>query len=391
MAEADAELAERVARWCAEAGRQTGAAQIRRALAALGWDDLLAVRALLADAPPARPLGPFALVDIARGTPPDLAAEREREGRYRPEEEAASRADEAAPSPPRAPRRKAATRGRRPREIVIHRARDRTPDPVPTAPEPPRVADLRRPEGRAVLERLIRRHGARRAALARALAAGGWRRDDGAAPGEEDVVALLDHHGLARAFERRERDELLHAVRAAGGVRATAAERLALDVAGLEAALERLGASAAAERIREGRRVELRLRGTLAERIHLLLRDEARLRDLGVLDEFEADLAARLPEHVRALRLGAAPLAEAFARSLSLEPAVAGRIAVRFGLDLGEARAQGARGAAPGAPARRPRKPGGHTAKQGRSRPERRGRGRPAERPQGRRRGPGKR
>src|SRR5512146_1007827 len=85
MPELDAELLERVARWCAEAGRSTVAAEIRRALAPLGWDELLAARALLADPPPARPLGPFALADLARGAPADVAAEREREGRYRRE------------------------------------------------------------------------------------------------------------------------------------------------------------------------------------------------------------------------------------------------------------------------------------------------------------------
>ena len=79
MAEIDAELVERVTRWCAEAGRQTGRAEIHGALEPLSWDELLALRALLADPPPARPLGPYALADLARGAPADVAAERERE------------------------------------------------------------------------------------------------------------------------------------------------------------------------------------------------------------------------------------------------------------------------------------------------------------------------
>ncbi|HEY6098486.1 MAG TPA: Fis family transcriptional regulator, partial [Anaeromyxobacter sp.] len=277
MADVDPELAERVARWCAEAGRQTAPAEIRRAMAPLGWDDLLAVRALLVDPPPARPLGPFALVDIARGVPPDLAAEREREGRYRGKEAAARSEEEAADrearfggATPAPPPRPSAGRRRKGTAIVIRRARDRAPAQPAAVAEPPRVGDLRRPEGRAVLERLIRRHGARRAALARALAAG-WRRDDGAPPGEEDVASLLEHHGLARAFARRERDELLHALRAAGGFRPAAAERLALDAGGLDAAVTRLGVSAEAERIRDERRAELRGRATLAERVRLLL------------------------------------------------------------------------------------------------------------------------
>jgi hypothetical protein len=374
MAEVDAELAKRVARWCAEAGRQSGLAQIRRALAPLGWDDLLAVRALLAAPPPARPLGPFALIDVARGTPPDLAAERERDGRYRSAEEAPPDAREAGPAA--APSRR--ERRRRGAEVVIRRARDRTaqaPAPAPV-PELPRVEDLRRPEGRSVLERLIRSHGARRVALTRALAAG-WRRDDGAPPGERDLSTLLEHHGLARAFARREKDEMLHVLRAAGGVRAAAAERLALDADRLDAALEALGASADAERIREERRAELRSRATLAERVRLLLGEEERLRDLGLLAEFEADLGARLPEHLRALRLGSAPLAEALARSLSVDHGAAARLAVRFGLDLavsgsGKPRSQGARRSREHA--RGPRPPG--RGKPPRRPPAGRGRGR---------------
>src|SRR5512136_637101 len=82
MTDLDPELLGRAVRWCAEAGRTATPAALRRALAPLGWDELLAARALLADPPPARPLGPFALADIARGAPADVAAERERGGRY---------------------------------------------------------------------------------------------------------------------------------------------------------------------------------------------------------------------------------------------------------------------------------------------------------------------
>jgi hypothetical protein len=361
MADVDAELAERVARWCAEAGRQSASAEILRALAPLGWDDLLSVRALLADPPPARPLGPFALVDIARGVAPEIAAEREREGRYRREE-----APEQAGTPPPPPGRRRAAPRQRGAPLVIRRARDRAPALAAAPPDLPRIEDLRRPEGRTVLERLLRRHGARRVAIARALAAG-WRRDDGATPGDQDLSSLLDHHGLARAFARRERDEVLHALRAARGFRPGAAERLALDVAGLDAALARLGALEEAEQIRGERRAELRARATLAERVRLLLGEEAGLRDLGLLDEVETDLRARLPEHVRALRLGSTPLAVAFARSLSIEGSAAESVAQRFGIDLGKAperprRAQAARpprrgptrGGRPGKPAGRP-------------------------------------
>jgi hypothetical protein len=356
MAGVDAELVARVVRWCGDAGRQTAPEDVRRALAPLGWDELLAVRALLADPPPIRPLGPHAVADIARGAPPDLAAEREREGRYRGAEgEAPADAADAGAGPgrpliaTRAPVRTA----RRGRDIVIRRARDAAPAAAPAARAAPAVEDLLRPEGRGVLERLLRAHGGRRTALAAALARG-WSGRDGAVPGEADLALLLEHHGLLRGFERRERDEMLHALRAAGGVRSAAAERLGLDAAALDAALARLGATADAERIREARRADLRARATLSERVRLVLAEEERLRDLGLLGELEDDLRARLPEHLRALRGGAGPMAPALARSLSVTPAQARALAARFGLDLGPRPAPPPRHAdVPRGPARR--------------------------------------
>ena len=289
-----------------------------------------------ADPPPAQPLGPHALADMARGTPADAAADREREARY-PREEDDEPVAPPAPAPP--PRGKSAGRGRSKKAkaagIVVHRARDRIVAlPAPPPPAPPSLDDLRRDEGRAVLERFLRRHGGRRAAILAELRAG-WRGPDAAVPSEADLAALLDLHGLARAFEHREHDELLHALRAAGGSRAAAAARLGLDEAGLDASLARLGATADAERIREERRSDLRAQATLSERVHLLLAQEERLRDLGLLAEFEADLRARVPEHLRALRAGREPLAPALSRSLSLPFGALHALASRLGLALG--------------------------------------------------------
>lgn len=395
MADLDAELLDKVARWCAEAGRTAGEREIRRALSRLGWDELLALRALLADPPPARPLGPRALADMARGAPADVAAEREREGRYAAEDEPddAPPPAFAAPAPTPRPARGRSRAKARP-SLVIRRVRDREPAPAPTVLAQAPLDELRRPEGRAELERLVRRLGARRRALAAALAAR-WRRPDGAPPSEDDLAALLDHHGMARAFERRERDELLHAVRAAGGVRPAAAERLGLDVAGLDAALARLGAAADAERVREERRAELRGRATLSERVSLLLAEEGRLRDLGLLDEFEVDLRARLPEHVRALRTTGEPLRDALAASLSLAPVVAAGLAARLGIELGPD-SRGPRRGAPSATrpagAARPPRRGGSASPRPRPERDRRGGARergPAERGQPARPRPG--
>jgi len=358
----DDEAVERVRRWCAEAGRQTAPTEIHSALDGLSWDELLAVKVLLADPPPARPLGPFALADVARGAPPDLAADRERSGRYRPEAEPA-----AGTGGPPAPRGAAAsdTRpGRRPGgpSVVVRRARDRdrAPAPPPAPPPLPNLETLRAPAGRGVLERLVRRHGARRAALAAALGQR-WRRPDGLPPGEADLAELLEHHGMARAFARRERDEVLHALRAAGGVRARAAERLGTGVAGLDAALARLGAVDDAETIRAERRAELRARATLAERSALLLREGERLADLGLLGEIERDLAARLPGHVRALAAGREPLAVRLSGSLGLSRDEVVALATRFGIALGAHAAPPPRRSPtrppPRSPTRPPRRP----------------------------------
>jgi len=330
MPDIDDELIARALRWCAEAGRTSSPQQVRDALAPLSWDELLAARALLADPPPARPLGPRALAELARGTSPAEAAAREQQ---------VEAGEAGATNPTRAPnpapaRRVAGRRAHRATAPVVRRARDRVAAGAPTAPDWPRFDELFASEGRAVLERLVREHGARRAPIV-AVLADGWRRSDGTTPDAGDLASLLEAHGLRRGFERRERDELLHALRAAGGVRLRAAAAAGLSVDELDAALQRLGAAREAEAIRAAHRDELRRRELLSDRARLLLTEEARLADLGLLAEFEQDLRARLPEHVRALRASTAdPLSAALARSLSLVPRDADRLSERLGIAL---------------------------------------------------------
>ena len=355
MLEIDDELVARTIEWCSEAHRPVSADEVRSALSLLSWDELLAVRAVLADPPPTHPLGPLALVDLARGTAPELAADRERRrcetdlpplsstdperlplvagARAAGEDSRRSRPRLGAepPSPTHEKGKRAAS------GPVIRRARDRV-KPKPRQPERvlPLVDDLLASEGRTVLERLIRQHGARRARIAEALAKG-WRRVDGAAPGEEELSRLLDLHGLARGFESRERDELLHVLRAAAGLRTRAADAVGVTPAVFDTALERLGASGEADSIRAAHRDELRRRATLSERVRMLLGEADRLADLDLLAEMEADVRARLPQLVRALRPSrAVPLAMALARSLAVESSDIDALVLRLGLDLGE-------------------------------------------------------
>jgi hypothetical protein len=333
MPDVDDELVARTLRWCAEAGRVTGPDEVRAALGGLSWDELLAARALLADAPPARPLGPYALADLARGAPPETVSERERSGAYGGAGGATPPPSPAPPSRSRAPR---AQRRVRAAEPVIRRARDRVEPPERPAPCLPPLDDLARSEGRATLERLVREHGANRSRLAAALA-NGWRRGDGTPPVEADLEPLLALHGLARGFERRERDELLHALRAAAGVKRAAAAAAALAPEAYDAALARLGAVGDAEAIRASHRGELRRRATLSERARALLTERDRLEDLDLLAEFEADLRQRLPHHLRAVRASHdVPLRAALARSLSIGPRDVDALVARLGIDLGE-------------------------------------------------------
>ena len=354
MAEIDDELIARTLRWCAEAGRQSTAAEARAALAPLTWDELLAVRALLADPPPARPLGPHALADVARGTAADVAAERQREGRYREEPEAAPSEPVTAEAPAPAPEHGAERRprGRRKRAatpIVIRRASERAEAPPAPTRELPLVDELLRPEGRSELERLVRRHGGRRAAIVAELAAG-WRHGDGTPASADDLARLLEEHGLSRVYERRERDEALHALRAAGGMMIRAAAALGVTAEELPALLARTGAERDAERIRAERREELRRRATLAERARLLTEERERLADLEILAELEDDFRARLPEHLRALRAsGEEHLAAGLARTLALPRPAAESLARRLQIPIAEDRPHGV------APARAPR------------------------------------
>jgi hypothetical protein len=281
---------------------------------------------------------------------------------------------------------RARARVRAPAQFVIHRARDRV-SPAREDPRDPRrpLEELLRPEGRSVLERLVRRSGATRARLQGALGEA-YRNPEGGPVRPDQLEALLREHGLARAFERRERDETLHAVRAAGGLLGAAAERLGLDAAGLAAAVARLGIGAEVERIRDERREDLRARATLGERARLLADEEPRLSDLGLAAEFEADLRARLPEHVRALRASGEPLLPALARTLSLPRAAAEALAARCGVDPSgpsptPVRAASARRPPQARPATAPQRGAGGAARARGERPRASGRERaPAER-----------
>ena len=81
-ARVDKALAQLVREQSKRAGRPAEEAEVRAALAPLSPAEEQVLRALLREAPPARPLGPFAWADLARGTQPQIAAARELGGYY---------------------------------------------------------------------------------------------------------------------------------------------------------------------------------------------------------------------------------------------------------------------------------------------------------------------
>ena len=71
-----------VSDYCRRAGAPASPRAVREALSALLESDDFRVRAVTDAEPPVRPLGPFAVVDLARGTPPEIVGLRERSGYY---------------------------------------------------------------------------------------------------------------------------------------------------------------------------------------------------------------------------------------------------------------------------------------------------------------------
>jgi hypothetical protein len=368
MPDIDPEIVERAVRWCAESGRPAREEDVRAALSPLGWDELLAVKAVLADPPPARDLGPPDLVRLSRGSPPPHGAA------------SVPDAPEATPSP-RGPARGRSRPSRAPAGPRIRRARDRAEE-LPAAPSRlPLVDELFRESGRAELDRRIRRLGASRAAILSDLARG-WGRPDGSAPDAADLERLLDHHGLSRGFAERERALVLHVVRKHAGVLCRAAAALGIDAEGLRAAVRRLGVERQAEAIRAERRRSLERKGTLSERARLLDEEEEALADLGMRDAWVEDLKRRLPVHLRALSAGGRPpSAIDLGRSLALSRGAVDRLAERFALRLRSAPAGLGAGRPPG---RSPGRPPPRTAAA--ARPASRSGSRPDSRPAGDRR-----
>ena len=353
MPEIDREILDRAVRWCAESGRPTREEHLRAVLEPLGWDELLAVKATLADPPPGRDLSPADLVALSRAAaPPSRPAAR---ASGAPAARASRRKPSGAPRPASAPR--------------IRRAHDLLAAPSPSPASLPHLDGLYRESGRAEIGRLVRRLGANRVAILSDLASR-WSDRGGSPPGSADLDRLLEHHGLARGFAERERALMLHMMGKHGGVGIRMARELGMAPEDVRGAIDRLELRPAVESIREARQRRLERKATLSERARLLDEEADALADLGLLAGFEADLRRRLPDHLRALAVGGrSPSAADLGRSLSLSRSAVDRLVTHFGLRLRASPAgrpdrpeRSGRGSAPRRPGARgtaPRRPPG--------------------------------
>jgi len=317
--------------------------EIRAALSTLSPAEEKRLQRLLRD-PPRIHLGPFAWADLARGTDPQIAAARELSGYYEHQRDALAaqvaaarpRVGQARRSRTRAPKSKPATTERaqellglfayhRDAPLVARslgiplaaldaelealgirrkayriargtdaqmplakaaagsggtpvRRRTRTPAPLPTpAPEDPRS-----PSEQQILKALLAEVGPRRALLGERLGASG-----GA------LLARLRAAGLEREFALRERD-LIRALwsKHRGSEAKVAAELRTTPRELRDIAVER-GIARELDSLRDRVRREALRRRWPQERIEQLLHRRDELRELGVLEGLEREVAVR--------------------------------------------------------------------------------------------------
>jgi len=350
-----------VSDFCRRAGAPAAPRAVREALSTVSEADDFRVRAATDAEPPLRPLGPFAVVDLARGTPAETAALRERSGYYALVEELLALQDVApvpAPASPIAataaraiPATPAAPQADAPEPLAPPTAREPTSAPTVAeriaprrrtaqAPAPPRgrftqvevqrepLESLEGPGGRAVLETLLAQHG-HRIALLRALAQGySGPRGEPSAP---ELDALLERHGLLEAAGSRERELLRSTLSEHRGALGRVAWALGLRAPELSALVSRLGLGPEVDLARERFRREALAPASWTARLDLLGRRKY-LEDLGVEREFEDRLRGDLGRELDALGPDGDEIPAALARRLAVSPTLVGRALERLGL-----------------------------------------------------------
>ena len=354
-----------VSDYCRRAGAPASPRAVRDALSTLLAADDFRVRAVTDAEPPVRPLGPFAVVDLARGTPADTAGLRERSGYYALVEEMLAVQDAQAPAHPPITAPAAGAAASRPNEppspapaapAAERGKRSRT---TPAAPQGPSVAEriaprrraaqsaaeprgrftqveaersplevLEAPAARTTLESLLAQHG-HRPALLRALAQG-YSGRRGSDPSAAELDALLAGHGLIAAVEESERSLVLDALSEHRGALGRVAWAMGLRGQELEGLISRLGLGTEVERLRERFRREALNPASWTARLDLLGRRKY-LEDLGIERDFDERLRADLLRELKAAG-GGEDAHPGLARRLGAPPTLVGRALERLGL-----------------------------------------------------------
>lgn len=337
-----------VADFCRRAGAPATPADVRDALSVLAPEEDFRVRLLTDGEPPARPLGPYAVVDVLGGTPPSVAAQREGCGYYQLVRDILATQEaphETAPTPgPPSGTAPAPWPGDGRTSPVLSMPKTRPAAAATTLAEriaprrrPPgaKPASLATPRGRFAqlpseqpsleameapdLASLLRQHG-HRPALLRTLNARA-----------SNVPAhlldrALERAGLLEGVAQTERELVLAALEEQRGALGRAAWALGVRASELSGWAERLGIASEVARIRDRFRREALQPVHWTARLDLLGKRKY-LEDLGVTSDFEESVSKDLrhaleatdgsPEErtaVLATRLGVAP--EALRRSL---------------------------------------------------------------------------
>jgi hypothetical protein len=363
-------LAVAVADFCRRAGGQAPPAEVRDALCTLGPEEDFRVWALTDQEPPARPLGPYALVDVLGGTVPALAAQREACGYYQLVRSVL--AAEGLPNPPApAPAKTQATPGAaalkasQPPPERPARGPARPPEQPPTEPlrsalaptVAERIAPRRRlagaqepspalPRGRfaqlpseqpsldslnpAQLADLLAQHG-HRPALLRALTSG---RTAGVSAHALDRA--LEEAGLLERASETERELVLSTLEEQRGAVGRAAWALGVRASELLAWAERLGVTLAVDRIRDRFRREALQPVHWTARLDLLGKRKY-LEDLGVSADFERSVTEDLRRALEATHGAPEERTAVLANRLGVAPEALRRSLLRLGLSPGAA------------------------------------------------------
>lgn len=329
-----------VSDFCRRAKTSSSAAEVREALSLLGDDEDFRVRELTDAEPQISPLGPFAVVDLVRGTDAALAKQRQQTGYYEVVREVlnvrdlkvvevpvaaeevpsfAPRRDVPAPAEEKAPSRKDRKKAESIAEKIAPKKRaattpeidaDESYEAAPLLPFQERREKLPKPKGRfsrleaskgkyddlfrstskQLLSDLITQEQNRRGVL-RALSErfGGKRGQINAL----DVQDVLKHHGLQDTLEAREREQILSCVSEHRGAMGRVCWALGMSGPELEALVSEAKLLREVEEVRERFRREALSPKNLTLRLDLLGREKY-LVDLGIKKRFSESLAGDL-------------------------------------------------------------------------------------------------